>query len=409
MFPNNDLPVPSDARFRLPNGDRSTALDSSPPAPDDSPINAIPTHQLAKTHYIFVDLENVQPKITINPAIRSVKLKIFVGKKQDKVPLDLVLAAQAYGPDAEYIQVDGQAQNALDFYITYYIGHLVGTMGGQVSDVCFHIISKDRGFDPLISHLKAKNIFCHRSRSFEEIPFDGVLPRESASRAASRKTGTATSIAASLNQLDRIKQNLAKRKAGKPRSLSALQGTIKSLFANQLAGAEIQSLIDQLVHDGVLSVSQNKVTYGGKQPAKKKAQALPRQVLKIAPTLQSQPPEPAFNPSDHAAAVTAYRDFVCAKLKCDIPPLDTRQRIYAILDARLSDIARDREPMPLGDLSTLIANALASTVPGLPQTTVFKLLYSLFRVRAFETEPSTRPFNPNIVASKRGDAVWDDL
>ena len=174
MHPDNDLPGHLGPRADHLNGDRSAALHSSTPTPEGPPISPVPTPQLAKTHYIFVDLENVQPKITINPAVRSVKLKIFVGTKQDKVPLDLVLAAQAYGPDAEYIQVDGQAENALDFYITYYIGQLVGSMGGQVSDVCFHIISKDRGFDPLIAHLKAKNIFCHRSTSFAAIPFDGI-------------------------------------------------------------------------------------------------------------------------------------------------------------------------------------------------------------------------------------------
>jgi hypothetical protein len=117
VFPNNDPSVHPDMRVGLPNAaDRSTALHSSTPTPDGTPFGAVPSPQPAKTHFVFVDFENVQPNIMINPAVGPVKLKIFVGTKQDKVPMGMVLATQAYGTDAEYIQIDGQAENALDFY-----------------------------------------------------------------------------------------------------------------------------------------------------------------------------------------------------------------------------------------------------------------------------------------------------
>lgn len=73
---------------------------------------------------------------------------------------------QMFGPDAEYIQIDGNGSNALDFHIADYIGRLAA----ETPDAYFHVISKDTGFDPLIKHLKTQKILCQRSKSIAEIP-----------------------------------------------------------------------------------------------------------------------------------------------------------------------------------------------------------------------------------------------
>ena len=76
----------------------------------------------------------------------------------------------------------------------------------------------------------------------------------------------------------------------------------------------------------------------------------------------------------------------------------------------LRHMTQNRKPMRLADLSTSIANALAGTLPGLLQASVFELLNSLLRMEAFETEPSKWPFLPKIIASNKTDEVtWDDL
>jgi hypothetical protein len=54
--------------------------------------------------------------------------------------------------------MNGSGKNALDFHIAYYVGKYAeidpkGT---------FRIISKDKGFDPLIEHLRAADIDCSR-------------------------------------------------------------------------------------------------------------------------------------------------------------------------------------------------------------------------------------------------------
>ena len=119
---------------------------------------------------MLIDYENVQPDITSLLDGGVVKIKVFVGAGQAKVPLELARALQAFGPDAEYIQIEGRGSNALDFHIAYYIGQLAAGFPEAV----FHVISRDTGFDPLIKHLRTRNILCQRSTSIAGISLLGI-------------------------------------------------------------------------------------------------------------------------------------------------------------------------------------------------------------------------------------------
>ncbi len=46
------------------------------------------------THYVLIDFENVQPKNLEILAKHSLKIFVFVGKTQTKLPLDLVSETQ---------------------------------------------------------------------------------------------------------------------------------------------------------------------------------------------------------------------------------------------------------------------------------------------------------------------------
>jgi len=193
-----------------------------------------------KTHYVLVDFENVQPKNMSLLNGRPFKIKVFLGARQAKVPLEMARALQMFGSDAEYIQIDGSGSNALDFHIAYYIGRLAA----ENPDAYFHVISKDTGFDPLIKHLKAQQIFCQRLTSIADIP----LVKISKSKSAPEK-------------IDAVIDNLVKRKASKPRTLQTLRSTIRALFVNQLADKELEDLLEQLLKRGVIRVTDGKVSY----------------------------------------------------------------------------------------------------------------------------------------------------
>lgn len=168
------------------------------------------------------------------------KVKVFLGAQQSKIPLAMARALQALGPHAEYIQINGNGKNAVDFHIAYYIGRL----GASTLDAQFHVISKDTGFDSLLKHLKVQGISCQRVTSL----------------------GAVTSIegnrALSGDRVGAVVENLAKRKSAKPRTAEALRTTIRTLFANEgLTEGEVDELVKQLVGRGVVRISGGKVHY----------------------------------------------------------------------------------------------------------------------------------------------------
>jgi len=193
-----------------------------------------------RTNFVLIDYENIQPDITslLNGGV--FKVKVFVGAAQAKVPLELARTLQAFGPDAEYIQIEGSGKNALDFHIAYYIGKLAA----DFTDAIFHVISRDTGFDPLIKHLEARNILCRRSTSIAGI---SVVSNSNAK--------------ANPDKLQAVIDNLAKRKSGRPRTLKTLGSTIKGHFGNEISDDEVQGLMDLLVQGGVVTVLQGKITY----------------------------------------------------------------------------------------------------------------------------------------------------
>ena len=85
-----------------------------------------------KTNFVLIDYENVQPDITSLLNGEAFKIKVFVGAAQAKVPLELARTLQAFGPDAEYIQIEGRGSNALDFHIAYYLGQLAAAFPDAV-------------------------------------------------------------------------------------------------------------------------------------------------------------------------------------------------------------------------------------------------------------------------------------
>lgn len=192
------------------------------------------------TNYILIDFENVQPRNLEILANHPFKVLVFVGENQARVPFDLAAAMQVLGDKAKYIKISGNGQNALDFHIAFYVGQL----SKQDPEAHFHIISKDKGFDPLIKHLKTRNIRVQRERDLAEIP---VLRMPNT-------TSDDKKIAA-------IVKNLAGRGQSRPRKVKTLANTINALFTRKLEENELMSLIQELQELKYIVVTQGNVSY----------------------------------------------------------------------------------------------------------------------------------------------------
>lgn len=193
-----------------------------------------------QTTILFLDLENVQPEDLSVLAGDSFKIKVFLGAHQTKIPVVLARALQAFGTDAEYIQMEGTGHNALDFHITYYLGRAAV----ESPKARFLIISKDTGFDPLVAHLKGRKLLCDRLPSVA-----GLRPVSPPSKRPSP------------DRIEMVIADLIKRQSARPRTLKTLSSTIRALFQKRLSDDELRMLLEELDQRGVVKVSDGKLIY----------------------------------------------------------------------------------------------------------------------------------------------------
>jgi hypothetical protein len=194
----------------------------------------------ASAKYVLVDFENVQPRNLELLKEHPFRVLVFVGANQTKFPRHFVVAMQALGAQADYIEIAGSGPNALDFHIAYYIGELAA----KEPSAHFHIISKDRGFDPLIQHLKSKKIRVRREQDLAEIPELRIPDTTSRDE-----------------QIDAIVKNLRQRGHSRPRKVKTLQNTINTLFTKKLEQKELDAIVEELRKRNLIIVKQNNVSY----------------------------------------------------------------------------------------------------------------------------------------------------
>ena len=193
-----------------------------------------------RTNYVLIDYESVQPEDVSSLKQDHFRVIVFVGARQTKIPLKTAAELQQMGSNAEYVKISGTGPNALDFHIAFYIGQFAEKDPGAY----FYIVSKDAGFDPLLNHLKTRKFGALRVKTVREIPpLKAGNPRSTAERIAV------------------IVDDLLKRGAAKPRTVTTLTGTIGALFKKQLSLDEIGALLTALQARGYVSVVGNKVSY----------------------------------------------------------------------------------------------------------------------------------------------------
>jgi hypothetical protein len=186
-----------------------------------------------RAHYVLIDYENVQPDDLALLDGHPHEVVVFVGAQQTKVPLELAAALQARGPLGRYVQIGGNGRNALDFHIAYELGALAA----KDPSASFRVISKDTGFDPLIEHLRSKQLDVHRSESLGEL----LSPTE--------------------EQIAAVITRLVSMGPARPRRTKTLANTITATLGKQLEEGAIQKLIDALARRHEITVEDGKVTY----------------------------------------------------------------------------------------------------------------------------------------------------
>lgn len=193
-----------------------------------------------RTNFVLIDSENVKPEYIEKLKHDHFRVVVFVGANLKRLDFPIVNAVQSLGSNGSYVQISSHGPSALDFHIAYYIGKL----SAAHRDSYFHIISKDKGFDPLINHLKDQKIFCSRWASVLEIPLVKAMDKLPSSQRAE----------------DFYKKRIASTKA-RPATVTRLQSAILSHFHKVLSEEEVAEVLNALTAAGHIVLDGKKVAY----------------------------------------------------------------------------------------------------------------------------------------------------
>jgi hypothetical protein len=191
-----------------------------------------------KQKLLLVDFENVQ-QVDLARLDDSVEVAIFVGAAQKSIPIDLVASAQKLGARVEWHRIDANGKNALDFFIAYYLGRLAE----RRAELHCIVLSRDKGFDPLLRHLNKNGLRCRRINSMMELDPKTESPSND------------------LNY-QRVIDILGKvEKKARPRKRRTLSQYIRSIIPQNVEPSEVERIIDTLFAKKMVSETNNVITY----------------------------------------------------------------------------------------------------------------------------------------------------
>jgi hypothetical protein len=211
-----------------------------------------------RTNYLFVDFENIHEVDLDLIGGKPVKVILILGERHKKLPVDMVKKLLKYQAQVQLIEAGRSGKNALDFVLSYRIGvESVADPKGF-----FHIVSRDKGFDPLILHLKNNKISAARHESFAKIP---VLagetpgrPRERPKVSAPRPTAVKPKSGTALSAAERVMlmtERLAANKTNRPKRKKTLLAHIFTHFGKRLSTGELDEILEALVANSVIEIT----------------------------------------------------------------------------------------------------------------------------------------------------------
>jgi len=202
---------------------------------------------------LLVDYENIG-KIDLGAIPEGVRVPFFFGASQRSVPTDFLKAALRLGERFVPIDIEGQGKNALDFHIAFYLGEYLAR---EPATACV-ILSKDKGFDPLIRHLARRGFAVRRANTVSEALAGSALPPAAPrhSRAGARRGRASGSLSEEALALLGGTQ-----KQRRPRKRKGLIAVLHSHFSKKVPEAEIDRLVDQLIDEGHLGENGGALTY----------------------------------------------------------------------------------------------------------------------------------------------------
>ena len=222
-------------------------------------------------HHVFVDFENVQ-EIDLPPFTgRAVEVTILLGKTQKRLEVSLVQEILKHPGEVRLIEMTTAGKNALDLALAYHLG----MAAIQDPAGCFHIISRDKDYDPLIAHLNraGTKAFRHDKFSTQAIlgtakPAAGPGAKPADSHPAGQQSSSRHDksgpqrLAGAIDKVAVMADRLRKNVAHRPKTQKRLLTHVQAQFRGKLQDGEADKIVESLVDRGVISIDpKGKVTY----------------------------------------------------------------------------------------------------------------------------------------------------
>jgi hypothetical protein len=193
-----------------------------------------------RIHHVLIDAENVKPDHLEKLGHAHFKVSIFYGAKQKHVDKHIVQAMQTPLNNVSCIFVNASGRNALDFHIAYHLGKLTV----DAKHDFYYVISKNAGYDTLLSQLTESGITCSRFTSITEIPLvqsvDSIPAKDRAMAFYTKRLAT-----------DR----------NAPGTLPKLLDNIANHFNQTISDEEVGKIASSLRTMGYIKVSGEKISY----------------------------------------------------------------------------------------------------------------------------------------------------
>ena len=192
-------------------------------------------------NWAFVDYENVGSLAALKLSHYE-RVFVFCGPRNTKIAIDTLPAGEFCS--IELIRISTTGANNLDFHMAFHIGRLHETAR---SDVAFHIVSNDSGFNGLTHHLKKLGRTC------KQVALKAAKPAENAKPStANVMTAPASEVMSKLNSTaDRMR----------PRKKEKLLNWMKSHGNLLMNGASPEDVYQELLRAGFVLESGPDVSY----------------------------------------------------------------------------------------------------------------------------------------------------
>ena len=214
-------------------------------------------------HHVFVDFENVHEIDLAVIGNEAVSFTLLVGPRQTKLDVRLVEKLFEHATSVQLVRLASTGRNALDFILTYYVGRAVAFDPTG----CFHIVSGDTGFNPLIEHLLSKRIQARRHDSFATLTFDGpAMPSAPAARVIVPKVKSPSKSKTNPSVLDertsRVLEHLRRPSATRPKNEKKLVSYLVAYLGHKITEAEALNLVKNLQQAGHIAIGEKgAITY----------------------------------------------------------------------------------------------------------------------------------------------------